>query len=205
MYLPLPTGVRKEWVIRAADAGKHVLVEKPVGVTADDVREMLGCLRAQPRAAHGRRDVHAQPAAGRMRRRSTTARAWGASAASSRSSASTPPRASGKRTSAPTAVRAPWLPGGPRLVRTRFALWVTKFELPTQVIARLLAEAGRPGREDKVPFEMSAELLFPGGVSAALPLVRTANQQWASVSGTKGQVHVPTSCVPSSATKCGSR
>ena len=41
VYIPLPTGLRKEWVIRAAEAGKHVLVEKPVGVTADDVRDMI--------------------------------------------------------------------------------------------------------------------------------------------------------------------
>ena len=31
VYIPLPTGIRKDWVIRAAQSGKHVLVEKPVG------------------------------------------------------------------------------------------------------------------------------------------------------------------------------
>lgn len=41
VYIPLPTGLRKEWVLRAAAAGKHVLVEKPVGCDSSDVQEIL--------------------------------------------------------------------------------------------------------------------------------------------------------------------
>ncbi len=41
VYIPLPTGLRKEWVIRAAQAGKHVLVEKPVGCHAAEVEEII--------------------------------------------------------------------------------------------------------------------------------------------------------------------
>src|SRR5438093_8271977 len=41
VYLPLPTAIRKEWAIRAAEAGKHVLCEKPCGTSSSDVRAML--------------------------------------------------------------------------------------------------------------------------------------------------------------------
>ena len=45
VYVPLPTGVRKEWVIAAARAGKHVLCEKPCGPRADDVEDMIAACR----------------------------------------------------------------------------------------------------------------------------------------------------------------
>src|ERR1039457_6418948 len=39
VYVPLPTGLRKEWVLRAAAAGKHVICEKPCGVSPADVKK----------------------------------------------------------------------------------------------------------------------------------------------------------------------
>ena len=34
VYIPLPTGLRKEWIIAAAKHGKHILAEKPAALTA---------------------------------------------------------------------------------------------------------------------------------------------------------------------------
>ena len=45
IYVPLPTGLRKEWVVRAAQAGKHVVCEKPCAPSAADLREMVAACR----------------------------------------------------------------------------------------------------------------------------------------------------------------
>src|SRR5258706_4038778 len=42
VYIPLPTGLRKEWVLRAAAAGKHVICEKPCAGRRAELDEMGG-------------------------------------------------------------------------------------------------------------------------------------------------------------------
>lgn len=37
VYIPLPTSHHTEWAIRVAKAGKHVLCEKPIAMTAEDI------------------------------------------------------------------------------------------------------------------------------------------------------------------------
>lgn len=47
IYMPLPTGLHKEWVMKALSAGKHVYVEKSIARTYEDAKEMVAFAKSK--------------------------------------------------------------------------------------------------------------------------------------------------------------
>lgn len=48
VYVPLPNHLHVPWSIRALEAGKHVLCEKPIGLTAAEGQQLVDAARAHP-------------------------------------------------------------------------------------------------------------------------------------------------------------
>lgn len=67
VYLPLPNNLHAEWAIRAVQAGKHVLCEKPLALSAPQVSEILDAARQHDRLVVEGYPWLAQPQTARLR------------------------------------------------------------------------------------------------------------------------------------------
>jgi predicted dehydrogenase len=187
IYIPLPTALRKEWVVCAAKAGKHVVCEKPCAVSAASLGEMLSaCRENKVQFMDGVMFMHSQRLA-RVRETLDD----GASVGQIKrivSQFSFPGTEAFFRGN--IRVNAALEPAGCLgdlgWYDIRIALWALNWRLPREVSARALAQT-----DSSVPTDFSAELFFDGGVSAGLYCsFINFRQQWVNVSGTKGYLQI---------------
>ena len=200
VYIPLPTGLHKEWVIRAAEAGKHVLCEKPCAASVADVREMIeACRRKRVQFMDGVMFMH-NPRLNRIREVLDDGVSIGRiKRITSQFSFSAEEDFLLANIRADSALEPLGSLGDLGWYCIRFALWAMNWQLPREVSGRVLSEFSGPRSPSPVPADFSGELLFDGGAAAGFYCSFLATfRQWAEVSGMKGHLRVPDFVVPSS-------
>ncbi len=198
VYVPLPTGIRKEWVIRAAEAGKHVLCEKPCAVTSADLRTMLdACRRHRVQFMDGVMFMHSQRLP-LMRQALDASEAVGTiRRIVSEFSFLAAEEFLAKNIRVSSELEPLGVLGDLGWYNIRFSLWAMKEQLPEQVTGRILGQHTRGDSRQPVPVEFSGELFFPGNASATFYCsFLTEKQQWAIVSGTRGSLQVADFVLP---------
>ena len=198
VYIPLPTALRKEWIIAAAKHGKHVLAEKPAALTAGELQEVLDeCKANQVQFMDGVMFMHSQrlpmlrktlddgTSVGPITRIATHFSFNGDDAfrkSNIRSNSNYEPHGA---------------LGDLGWYNIRMILWTNGWRMPTSVTAKCLRTFQGDGSPRPVPAEFSAELLFDNGVSASFYCsFVTQHQQWVHISGEKGSVWVDDFVLP---------
>ncbi|HTI69466.1 MAG TPA: Gfo/Idh/MocA family oxidoreductase [Candidatus Limnocylindria bacterium] len=198
IYLPLPTGLRKEWAIRAANAGKHILVEKPVGCTVADAEEIVAaCDRNRVQFMDGVMFAHSRRLQ-RMRQTLDDNYSIGdIRRITSHFSFLGDDDFFRTNMRADSALEPLGCLGDLGWYCIRFSLWAMGEQLPVQVTGRIHAEMSGTSTGPGVPTEFSGELFFEGGVSASFYCsFRAELAQYAIVNGTRGYLHVPDFVLP---------
>lgn len=193
VYLPVPTGLRKDLVLQAAHHGKHVLCEKPCAINTTDLEEMLAACRTNsvqfldgvmfmhsPRLPRVREVLDDDQSVRQIRRISSAF-----SFQSAEDFFQTNIRTNGHLEPFGSLGDLGWY-------CIRFTLWAFGWRLPETVVGHILsASEDRPDRPS-TPTEFSATLFYPGGVTSEFYASFVAGrQQWVLVSGRNGWLRLP--------------
>lgn len=193
VYIPLPTGLRRDWVLRAAAAGKHILCEKPCGLNASEVRKMIeACAKNRVQFMDGVMFTH-HPRLDRIRSVLDDGSSIGRiKRITSSFSFHLAERAYDTNVRMNSRLEPAGCLGDLGWYCIRFTLWAMDWRMPREVTGRALAQHGAAHSPKRVPTDFSAELIFDDDTSAAFYCSFVAQyQNWVHVSGDKGQLRVP--------------
>ncbi|MGH7995876.1 MAG: Gfo/Idh/MocA family protein [Opitutaceae bacterium] len=193
VYVPLPTGIRRQWLIAAAAAGKHVVSEKPSAASLFDLQAILDACEHHgvqymdgvmfmhgPRLQLLREALDDGRAFGELRRVTSTFSFCGDHAFLE------------KDIRLDSSMEPLGCLGDLGWYCVRFSLWAGKWALPRTVKGRILRSARRADAagSDQVPLAFSGELLFDGWSAAFYCSFDSHLQNWAYVEGTAGIVRL---------------
>ena len=182
VYIPLPNSLHVEWTLRALDAGKHVLCEKPLALTADDVDRVEAVARDRQRVVAEAFMYRHEPLTARV----LELLADGAigQRSSDRRRGFTFARTARTRRAARPGARRRQSVGHRLLCGERRA---TDRRRRAGGALRACASHGRSGVDDS----FTGLLQFPGGVVATIhSSFRAAYRTWLDVAGTEGTLRV---------------
>ncbi len=197
VYIPLPTALRHEWVIKAAEAGKHVIGEKPAALNAAQVDEMLAACKSNSvqymdgvMFMHSKRPplVKHQIESGEIGtlRRLTSQFSFAGDEEFQKSNIR-----------AHSGLEPHGCLGDLGWYCIRYFMLLMNGEMPLQVSARTLSTLRAEGSPGTVPGQFTADLTFRSGVTAAFYCsFITENQQWVHASGDQGNLRVDDFVLP---------
>ena len=193
VYIPLPTALRTEWVRRAAQAGKHVLCEKPCAAKVGDLEAILSDCRKRhvqfmdgvmfmhsPRLARVRQILDDGKSVGEIRRISSAFSFY-----SGTDFFRDNIRVNGALEPAGCLGDLGWY-------CIRFALWTMNWKMPRAVTGKILSQSPKLRNRPSAPTEFSGELIFDLNVSAGFYCSFLAGfQEWAQIGGQNGWLRLP--------------
>lgn len=192
VYIPLPTGLRKEFVLWAAKLGKHVLCEKPCGINFLEVQEMVDACKKNsiqfmdgvmfmhnPRIQHIYDVLSNSQNIGKIKR------------ISSMFSFLAPEEYLHSNIRLHSELEPMGCLGDLGWYNIRITLHMMGWRLPVAVTGSILSQRGSSTSPSPVPTDFSAELIFDDDTSAGFFCsFLTTSQQWCTVSGTTGSLHI---------------
>lgn len=198
VYLPLPTGVRADWAVRAAERGKHVLVEKPCGKDmADAQRIVAACRAAGVQFMDGAMFMHARRL--EAMRNSLRGEVGSVARIASQFSFRAPPEFFTDNIRLHSDLEPLGCLGDLGVYPIMFMVWALEPRMPTSVVGRTLASAQAASSPRPVPIAFAGELFFadePAASGSFYCSFVAEHQQWVHVSGSLGSLRVDDFVLP---------